>query len=141
MKIKAPLEWGLDLWREAREVGLDCVLVHENFDFELIVDEKTSDRGIRSTGPDKESLKIVHSHCIKGLTEPNPEWRGEWCEKPMFTKPKDLGFEIIKQCGVITIISAGSRLDQARLVRCRASLVRSVIQSFVFLCLIKNKLQ
>jgi len=139
VKIKAPPGWDTDLWRQAREVGLECVLVVDNPDFELLVDTDTHNKGVRSTGPDKEFLKIMQAACIKGLTEPNPEWRGEWCEKPMHTKPKDMGWQVSSD-HLKTTISIGSTKELQRLSRCRSQLVRSIISAFVTLSLIQNKL-
>ena len=139
MKIKAPPGWGTDLWRQAREVGLECTLVHDNPDFELLIDTDTHSKGVRSTGPDKEFLKIMQSACIKGLTEPNPEWRGEYSEKPMHTKPKDMGWQVSSD-HLKTTISIGSTKELQRLNRCQSQLVRSIISAFVTLSLMQNKL-
>lgn len=128
MRIKAPQGWDLELWREAKETGIDLLLVHENPDFELVIEP--NDKGVRSTGPDKEKLKIMHYSCIKGLTEPNPLWTGEWCEKPMVTKPKDMGFEVHSGPTRVTI-GTESIPEQRRLQRCRSALVRSIIHAFV----------
>jgi hypothetical protein len=139
MRIKAPQGWDVEIWREAREYNLDCLLVKEDPDFELIIEAKTYDKGIRSTGKDKELLQLIHRECIRGLTEPNPEWRGEHCEKPMFKKPKDMGYEVLDS-HVTTVICLGDQKETQRLERCRARLVRSIIHAFVSFSLLKNKL-
>lgn len=139
MKIKAPPGWDLEIWREAKETGLDCLLVHEDPDFELLIESRTYDKGVRSTGSDKELLQIMHRECIKGLTEPNPEWRSEYSEKPMFTKPKDMGHEITGK-HTITTINLGTLKEAQRLERCRAKVVRSIVHAFVALSLLRNKL-
>jgi hypothetical protein len=138
MRIKAPQGWDVEIWREARETGLDCLLVHENPDFELVIESRTYDKGVRSTGSNKELLKIMHRECIKGLTEPNPEWREEWSEKPMHTKPKDMGTEVT-QGHVTTTICLGSLKEAQRLERCRSKLVRSIIHAFVSQMLLQSK--
>lgn len=136
MRIKAPQGWDLELWREARELGLDCLLVHENPDFELVIGSQNSDKGVKSIGPDKEKLKIMHYACIKGLTEPNPLWRGEWCEKPMFIKPKDMGYEVADGHLIVTV-GIVAKPEELRLGRCKAALVRAIVHSFVSWQLLK----
>jgi len=139
MKIKAPEGWDLALWREASETGLDCLLVKEDPDFELIIEDRTYDKGVRSIGPDKQFLRIMHIECIKSLTEPNPEWHGDHSDKPMFKKPKDLGYSV-EFPHLTTTICLGDRKEAQRLERCRAKLVRAVIHAFVFLSLIRKEL-
>lgn len=129
----------MEIWREARETGLDCLLVHELPDFELVIEQRTYDKGVRSTGPDKEFLQIMHRECIKGLTEPNPEWHGDHSEKPMFTKPKDMGTSV-EGSHTITTICLGTLKEAQRLARCRAKLVRSIVHAFVSISLLRNKL-
>lgn len=139
MRIKAPEGWDMEIWREMRETGLDCLLVHESPDFELVIESRTYDKGVRSTGPDKELLQIMHRECIKGLTEPNPEWRSEYSEKPMFTKPKDMGTSVTGS-HTITTICLGTLKEAQRLARCRAKLVRSIVHAVVGVALLKNRI-
>jgi len=129
----------MEIWREMRETGLDCLLVHESPDFELVIESRTYDKGIRSTGPDKEFLKIMHSNCIKGLTEPNPEWTGDHCGKPMFTKPKDMGYEVTGK-HTVTTVNLGTLKEAQRLGRCRAKLVRSIVHAVVGISLLRKQL-
>lgn len=139
MRVKAPKGWDTEIWREARETGLDCLLVHDAPDFELIIESQTYDKGVRSVGEDRELLKLFHSQVIRGLTEPNPEWREQWSEKPMHIKPKDMGTEVLTG-HVTTTICLGSLKETQRLDRCRAKLVRSIVHAFVSLTLLRNKL-
>lgn len=139
MKIKAPEGWDMELWREARETGLDCLLVRDDPDFELVIESRTYDKGVRSIGADKELLRVIHSEVIRGLTEPNPEWRSEYSEKPMFKKPKDMGTSV-EPGHITTTICLGDLKEAQRLARCRAKVVRSIIHAFVTISLLRNKL-
>jgi hypothetical protein len=139
VKIKAPPGWDVEIWREARETGLECLLVHDDPDFELVIESRTYDKGVRSTGADKELLQIMHRECIRGLTEPNPEWTEKWSEKPMFKKPKDMGHAVTPG-HITTTICLGDLKEAQRLERRRSNLVRSIIHAFVSISLLRNKL-
>lgn len=130
MKIRAEKPWCDLLWREAKEQGLTLQITPFDPDFELVINDLTSLKGIQTSGPDAETLKIIHSEAIRGLSERNPQWSDENDQVPMFKKPKDLGTTISRQHLCVTVF-LGDKIERERLARNQAKLIRSIIQAFL----------
>ncbi len=131
MKVRAPKELEIELWREFRESGLDCRLVdeYENADFELFVDERSNAKGVQTQGQKNDLTKMLHQDIITSLSELNPQWTEDDVKTPMYKRPKDLGITLIEE-GVLVTVFASDKVERDRLLRNRAKLVRAIVRVY-----------
>ena len=131
MKVRAPRELEIALWREFRELDLDCRLFddYENADFELIVNEASGQKGIQTYGQKNDLTKMMHQDIITSMSELNPNWTEDDAQTPMYKRPKDLGIALVDE-GVIVTIFAGDKVERERLTRNHAKLVRAIVRVY-----------
>jgi hypothetical protein len=122
--------FAIEVWREARETGIDAIILTEPDPEKLMVEIRSSGvgtPGVKTLGSGKWA-ELLHRAAIVALTEPNP-LHSEYNQLPPFNKPKDLGIHDSSPYPVV-IFCTSNRKEVDRFNRNRARAVRAIIHAY-----------